>query len=108
VLTIPGALITWRTPTLPDLGLLSALGILGLVNQACYIKGMSEGDAMVMAPIDYTRLVFAIILGYALFREVPDGVTMAGAGIIIVSTLYISWREAQLGKAEPVTQRAEG
>jgi drug/metabolite transporter (DMT)-like permease len=108
VLTIPGALITWRTPTLPDLGLLSALGILGLVNQACYIKGMSEGDAMVMAPIDYTRLVFAIILGYALFREVPDRVTMAGAGIIIVSTLYISWREAQLGKSEPVAQRAEG
>ncbi len=41
------------------------LGILGLVNQACDIKGMAEGDAMVMAPIDYTRLVFAIILGYA-------------------------------------------
>jgi len=98
VLTIPGALLTWRSPSLPDLGLLGALGILGLVNQACYIKGMAEGDAMVMAPIDYTRLVFAIILGYALFREVPNAVTMAGAGIIIASTLYISWREAQLAQ----------
>lgn len=107
VLTIPGALLTWRTPDLPELGLLAVLGILGLVNQACYIKGMAEGDAMVMAPIDYTRLVFAIVLGYALFREVPNGVTMAGAAVIIGSTLYISWREAQLGKSEPTAQRAE-
>lgn len=107
LLTIPGALVAWRTPSLPDLLLLSCLGILGLVNQACYIKGMAEGDAMVMAPIDYTRLVFAIILGYALFREVPNSVTMLGAGIIIVSTLYISWREAQLGQPKPEAQRAE-
>ena len=107
VLTIPGALIAWRTPSLMDLALLSAMGILGLVTQACYIKGMAEGDAMVMAPIDYTRLVFAIILGFALFREVPNAVTMLGAGVIIVSTLYISWREAQLGKPKPEAQRAD-
>jgi drug/metabolite transporter (DMT)-like permease len=107
VLTVPGALLTWHTPSLADLGLLSVLGILGLMNQACYIKGMAEGDAMVMAPIDYTRLVFAIVLGYALFREVPNGVTMLGAGIIIASTLYITWREAQLGKAELTAQRAD-
>jgi drug/metabolite transporter (DMT)-like permease len=107
LLTIPGALLAWRTPSLPDLALLTMLGILGLMNQACYIKGMAEGDAMVMAPIDYTRLVFAIVLGYALFREVPNGVTMLGAGVIIASTLYITWREAQLGKPEPATQRAD-
>lgn len=107
VLTIPGALIAWRTPSLMDLALLSAMGILGLMTQACYIKGMAEGDAMVMAPIDYTRLVFAIILGFALFREVPNAVTMLGAGVIIASTLYISWREAQLGKPRPEAQRAD-
>lgn len=106
VLTIPGALLAWRTPSWPDLALLSVLGILGLVNQACYIKGMAEGDAMVMAPIDYTRLIFAIVLGYALFREVPNGVTMLGAGVIIASTLYITWREAQLGQPKPEAQRA--
>ncbi len=107
VLTIPGAVLSWRTPSLPDLGLLSMLGVLGLMTQACYIKGMAEGDAMVMAPIDYTRLVFAIVLGYALFGEVPNSVTMLGAGVIIASTLYISWREAQLGKPETVAPRAD-
>lgn len=106
LLSIPGAVFAWRTPDLPDLALLGAMGVLGLITQACYVKGMSEGDAAVMAPIDYTRLVFAVILGYALFAEVPDSMTMLGASIIIGSTVYITWREAQLGKPEPA-QRAD-
>lgn len=109
VLTIPGAMLTWRTPNPTDLLLLSCMGVLGLITQACYIKGMAEGDAAVMAPIDYTRLVFAVLLGYLLFGEVPDSVTMLGASIIIGSTLYITWREAQADQPEPVRspQRAD-
>jgi drug/metabolite transporter (DMT)-like permease len=100
VLAIPPALFVWRWPTAPDLVLLAAMGVLGTVTQACYIKGMAEGDAAVMAPIDYTRLVFALILGYLWFGETPNAVTMAGAGVVIASTVYITWRESQLGKRE--------
>lgn len=107
LLSIPGAALDWSTPTLPDLALLSCMGILGLVTQVFYIKGMTEGDAAVMAPIDYTRLVFAIVLGFVLFGEVPNAITMLGASIIIGSTIYITWREAQLGKPKPAAQRAE-
>lgn len=107
LLSIPGAALDWHTPTLPDLALLSCMGILGLLTQVFYLKGMTEGDAAVMGPIDYTRLVFAVVLGYLLFGEVPDSVTMLGASIIIGSTIYITWREAQLGKPRPAAQRAE-
>lgn len=107
LLTIPGAVLAWRTPSLPDLLLLSCMGVLGLITQGCYIKGMTEGDAAVMAPIDYTRLVFAIAFGFLLFGEVPDSITMLGASIIIGSTLYITWREAKLGKPTPSPQRAD-
>lgn len=100
VLAIPPALYVWRWPTPLDLTLLGAMGVLGTITQACYIKGMAEGDAAVMAPIDYTRLVFAIVLGYVWFGDVPSSMTMAGAGVVIVSTLYITWRESQLGKRE--------
>ena len=62
------------------------MGVLGTITQACYIKGMAQGDAAVMAPIDYTRLVFAVMLGYALFGEIPNAMTMAGAGVVIAST----------------------
>jgi len=99
-LAIPPALFVWRWPGGVDLALLGVMGVLGTITQACYIKGMAEGDAAVMAPIDYTRLVFAVILGYALFGDIPNAMTMAGAGVVIASTVYITLREAQLGKRE--------
>lgn len=107
VLAIPPALLVWRWPTMLDLALLASMGILGTVTQACYIKGMSEGDAAAMAPVDYTRLVFAIILGYLLFADVPNALTMTGAGIVIASTLYITIRESRLGVPKAMPQIAE-
>lgn len=107
VLSIPPALFVWRTPAFADLLLLSAMGVLGVITQACYIRGMSEGDAAVMAPIDYTRLVFAVMLGYFLFHELPNRMTLIGASVIIGSTIYITWRETRLGKAKVTAQREE-
>jgi drug/metabolite transporter (DMT)-like permease len=60
-----------------------------------------------MAPIDYTRLVFAVILGYALFHDIPNAMTMLGAGIVMASTIYITLREARLGKPEPSPERVD-
>ncbi|MBC7982897.1 MAG: DMT family transporter [Candidatus Obscuribacterales bacterium] len=97
LLSVPPALFVWRWPTMPDLLLLSLMGVLGAVTQVFYIKGMTIGDAAAMAPVDYTRLVFAIILGYALFGDVPNSVTMMGAAIVIGSTLYIAFREVKQG-----------
>lgn len=107
VLAIPPALFVWRTPAFEDLLLLGAMGVLGVITQACYIRGMSEGDAAVMAPIDYTRLVFAVVLGYFLFDELPNRMTLLGAAVIIGSTIYITWREAQLGKPKLTPQRED-
>jgi drug/metabolite transporter (DMT)-like permease len=107
VLAIPPALFVWRWPTLGDFGLLCAMGVLGTITQACYINGMAAGDAAAMAPIDYTRLVFAVILGYVLFHDIPNAMTMLGAGIVMASTIYITLREARLGKPEPSPERVE-
>lgn len=96
VLSIPPALFVWRWPSWPDLGLLTAMGVIGTLTQACYIKGMTEGDAVAMAPIDYTRLIFAMIFGYILFSELPNVWTLVGASIVVGSTVYITWREHQL------------
>jgi len=60
-----------------------------------------------MAPIDYTRLVFAVALDYLLFDDVPNTMTMIGAGIVIASTIYITLREAQLGRPVPPPSRGE-
>lgn len=90
---IPGALISWRWPSPTDLGLLAAMGVIATFNQWCYIKGMQIGDAAAMSPIDYTRLVFAALSGYLLFHELPGAWTIAGACVVVASTLFITWRE---------------
>ena len=100
VLSIPPALFVWRWPPLVDLALLAAMGVLATLNQFAYTKGISVGDTAAMAPIDYTRLVFAIALGYLLFGEIPNALTMAGAAVVIASTLYITLLEVRFGRAE--------
>ncbi len=100
VLAVPGAFLTWRWPEPVDLALLAAMGVLGTITQGCYIKGMSIGDAGAMAPIDYIRLVFTVIVGFALFQEVPGIWTIVGAAVVVVSTLFITWREHVTSKAK--------
>lgn len=106
VMGIPGAFFTWRWPEPFDLLLLVLMGVLGTVTQGCYIKGMSIGDAAAMAPIDYIRLVFTVIVGLTLFNEIPSVWTVAGAGIVVVSTLFITWREMQASKAAAAADKA--
>jgi drug/metabolite transporter (DMT)-like permease len=57
--------------------------------------------------VDYVRLPLALGIGFWLFAEQPDALTMAGAAIIIGSTVYITWREtrtkAQITQSAPET-----
>lgn len=100
VLAVPLALFAWRWPTPGDLILFAMMGILGTITQAFYIKGMSQGDAAVMAPLDYTRLLFALLFGYALFGDIPNMMAMIGTGIVVASTIYLTLREARFNKPE--------
>lgn len=95
VFALPPALFEWRWPSFGDLALLCTMGVLSLLTQTFYIRGMALGDAAAMAPIDYTRLVFALAIGFAFFGEIPNAITMLGAAIVIASTLLITIREAR-------------
>lgn len=95
---LPAALLVWRWPSPGDLGLLALMGVFGAINQAAFIRAMSVGDAAVMAPLDYTRLLFAVGIGLVVFGEIPATLTIAGAVIIVVATLSITWREQHLAK----------
>ena len=98
------AMMFWRTPTLPDLGLLCLLGFLGATAQSLTFRAYRAGEATVVVPFDYGRLIFAGIFGYVLFAEVPDRWSVAGAVIIVGATVYIAWREAQFGRAPTPNQ----
>jgi drug/metabolite transporter (DMT)-like permease len=79
------------------------MGVLGIINQACYIKAVSFGDASAVVPADYMRLVFAIGMGLFVFHETPDLVATAGAAVVIVSTFYITFwdRRVRVAQSKP-------
>jgi drug/metabolite transporter (DMT)-like permease len=57
------------------------------------------GEVAVVAPFRYTRLVFSMSLGVVFLAERPDGLTLAGAGLIVASGLYAFARERRLNRA---------
>jgi len=92
------ALAVWQAPTASQALGLIGFGFAGLITQALMIAAYRTGEASVVAPFDYSRLIIAGGLGFALFGEIPDRWTLVGAGVIVAATLYIARREAVLGK----------
>ncbi len=89
----------WVTPDLFGLFFLIAMGVLATAGQWVGVKALRLGEASVIGNIQYTQLIYAAILGYFIFDEVPDVFTLIGAAIIIGSALYIVHREAIKGRA---------
>jgi drug/metabolite transporter (DMT)-like permease len=93
------AIFVWQNPDGFDLLLFLITGLSGGAGQVMITQAYAEGEATAVAPIDYLRLLFAILFGFFIFGEVPNLYTLTGSAIIIGSTLYIARRERQLGKA---------
>lgn len=79
----------WVTPTLPELALLTVIGFLGIAGQTMITHGLSHGEATVLAPLDYSRIVYSAALGYLLFGELPGLWSFAGMALIVASSLYL-------------------
>lgn len=84
------------TPVIPDTaqsGLLLAAVFIGAVSYFAITYAMRIGEIGFVTPFRYSRMVFALIIGLAVFGENPDALTLIGAAIIIASGLYMLWRE---------------
>lgn len=92
------ALYFWQPPGAAEWLLLLAIGVFGTLIQLCVVRAYTLGEATAIVPVDYSRILFAAIVGYYAFDDVPDIWTWAGAAIVIGSTLYITRREARLGR----------
>jgi drug/metabolite transporter (DMT)-like permease len=91
----------WVTPTLPELALLTVIGFLGIAGQTMVTHGLSQGDATVLAPLDYSRIVYSAALGYLLFGELPGVWSFAGMALIVASSLYLVLTEKRARAALP-------
>ncbi|MGJ8596814.1 DMT family transporter [Sulfitobacter sp.] len=94
LLTLP---FGWVIPSAQTLGLLILAGIIGGAAQIFVTSAYRFGSVSMLAPYDYTSMLFAIILGYVLFDELPTALMLAGSGLVIVAGVLVIWRERQLG-----------
>jgi drug/metabolite transporter (DMT)-like permease len=89
----------WVTPSPEQWLVLVWLGFLGAVGHYFMIKAFEIAPASLLVPFDYVTLIWAMLLGFFLFRDLPDGWTIAGAAVIITSGLYLIKHERRLAAA---------
>ena len=85
----------WITPTWHDAALFVGVGIAGTAGQFCLNQAFRYGEASQIAPLDYTGLVWATILGAVIWGNRPTLLMIAGATIVVGSCLYIMRRGAK-------------
>ena len=95
-----GAIATpfaWVKPSTLDFALMSLFGVISIVALACINLSLKWTAASVVVPYQYTLIVWAIVLGYLVFGDVPDPLTLLGGAVIVGAGLYIFWREQMRG-----------
>lgn len=84
----------WVPPTLPDLALLGLLGVVAMLAHVCVNRALKLAPAAMVAPIQYTLLPWAVLLGWLFFGDVPRIAMLLGASVIVAAGLLILLREA--------------
>lgn len=99
-LSFIAAATVWIWPTPEQWVWLAVIGIIGGGGQMAMSESLRYAPTHVVSPIDFTRLLFISTLGYIFFDQVPDRFVWAGGALIIGATVFITYREHQLGKTE--------
>ena len=103
----PFAFAQWVPP--PDalsLVLLASLGVLGGLGHWMFIHAYRLAPASAVAPFLYLQLISMVSFGYAVFGDLPDAWTLAGAAVVVGSGVYLFHRERVTAKSEAVPQAA--
>ncbi len=86
----------WLTPNGPELVALIVIGICGGGAHILLTESYRLAPASLIAPFDYTSMLWALVLGFLVFAEVPSALVFVGAGIIAAAGLFVIWRERRL------------
>jgi drug/metabolite transporter (DMT)-like permease len=91
----------WRPPTLKEWGLLLGIGLMSGIGQILMTDAYRLAPPAVIAPFDYTSMIWALAFGYVLFGDFPDPIVLGGAAVVIASGVYIIYRETVRGVTRP-------
>jgi drug/metabolite transporter (DMT)-like permease len=87
----------WLTPSWQELAALVTIGVFGGLAHIFLTESYRLAEASLVAPFDYTSMLWALLLGFVVFNELPDALVYLGAAIIAAAGLFVIWRERQLG-----------
>lgn len=100
------ALFYWQWPPIAVWPFLVGMGLAGTLGHLCYVRALQMAEASAIMPYDYTRLLFAAVIGWIFFAEVPDFWTWVGAAVIVGAALYIAHRESLLKRSASTATEA--
>jgi len=89
------ALFVWTTPATGTWLLLIGIGAFGSLTQWSIAQAFHEADTTLVLPFDFTKLLWASVIGWVFFAERPDPLTLLGGSIILASVTYVAYRERQ-------------
>ena len=98
ICALPWMFVTWTTPDAVTLALMVGIGLSGTVGQFAMIRAYRGADVSAVAPVLYTRIVLAGLIGWWLFDEPLDGWSVLGGLMVMGGALYITLREARLAR----------
>ena len=88
------ALPDWRTPLASDLPVFLIAGVCYGVGVIILTLAYRLAEASLIAPFDYLSLIWAVLIGYLVWGDIPTGLMLSGAAIIAVSGIFILRRQA--------------
>ena len=95
LLLLPLALIWWALPSSAQWMLLVLCGFLGATAHYCMTRAFKLADISAVQPVKFLELIWAAILGLAMFGDLPGVATLVGGAVIIASTLWLARYESR-------------
>jgi len=106
VFTLPLAILVWKAPTLLQWGAFLAAGLLGTVAHYCMTRAFSLADISAVQPVRFLDLIWASLLGLAIFGTSPSATALVGGAVIVASTIWLAKRESDANARAVASEKA--
>jgi drug/metabolite transporter (DMT)-like permease len=97
VVSAVAAIPVWVWPTLWQWALLAGIGLISALAQVMMTNAYRTGESTLLAPFEYSAIIWTTTMGVLVWGELPDGWDAAGIAVLVGSGLYIWHREVTLG-----------
>ena len=97
LLGLSTVVLGWRMPAGLDAVLLVSIGILGGIGQILMTQSYRYADTSIIAPFEYTTMIWAFLIGWFAFGDLPTLTVSIGAVIVAAAGMFVIWRERQVG-----------